>query len=178
MSIIDTSRRRFLSAVTNLVLAIIGVLVLLPAIRYLLAPLWRRRDASGGEMAYEDAGPVSDIPIGEWRLLSLEVVHQDAWRKTRTRHSIWVRREGEGDEQITVLSPICPHLGCPINWYSDKREFICPCHGGTYDSNGHLIGGPPPRSMDPLDFQVRAGRLWVRWQDFKIGVRDRVPVNV
>jgi len=23
--------------------------------------------------------------------------------------------------------------------------------------------------MDPLDFEVRDGRLWVRWQDFQIG---------
>jgi hypothetical protein len=32
--------------------------------------------------------------------------------------------------------------------------------------------------MDPLDYEVRASRLWIRWQDFKIGVAERVPVNV
>jgi hypothetical protein len=32
--------------------------------------------------------------------------------------------------------------------------------------------------MDPLEFEVRAGRLWVRWQDFKIGVAEHVPVSV
>jgi hypothetical protein len=31
--------------------------------------------------------------------------------------------------------------------------------------------------MDPLEFQVRAGRLWVRWLEFRIGVADRVPVQ-
>jgi hypothetical protein len=31
--------------------------------------------------------------------------------------------------------------------------------------------------MDPLPFEVRAGRLRVRWQDFKIGVSERIPVN-
>jgi hypothetical protein len=31
--------------------------------------------------------------------------------------------------------------------------------------------------MDALDYEVRADRLWVRWQDFKIGVADRVPVT-
>jgi hypothetical protein len=29
--------------------------------------------------------------------------------------------------------------------------------------------------MDPLEYEVRAGRLWVRWQDFKIGVAERIP---
>jgi hypothetical protein len=32
--------------------------------------------------------------------------------------------------------------------------------------------------MDPLEFAVRAGRLFVRWQDFKLGVTGRVPVNM
>jgi hypothetical protein len=31
--------------------------------------------------------------------------------------------------------------------------------------------------MDPLAFQVRNGRLLVRWEDFKIGVEERIPVR-
>jgi hypothetical protein len=31
--------------------------------------------------------------------------------------------------------------------------------------------------MDPLEFEVRDGRLWVRWQDFRIGVAQHVPVE-
>jgi hypothetical protein len=32
--------------------------------------------------------------------------------------------------------------------------------------------------MDSLNKEVRSGRLWVRWQDFKIGVKDSIAVNV
>ena len=39
-------------------------------------------------------------------------------------------------------------------------------------------GGPPPRGMDALAWEVRAGRLFVRWQDFKIGVETPSPVEV
>jgi menaquinol-cytochrome c reductase iron-sulfur subunit len=116
--------------------------------------------------------------VAQWDLRPLEVLQQDGWKKTRVRHSIWVRREGQGDQAIIVLSPICPHLGCPVNWHADQSEFICPCHGGTFDAKGQHIAGPPPRSMDPLQFELRDGHLWVRWQDFKIGVADRVPVSV
>jgi Rieske Fe-S protein len=111
-------------------------------------------------------------------LQSVEVVHQDGWKKSRMRHAIWVRRQGEGDDAITVLSSICPHLGCPINWHPQQSQFFCPCHGGIFAADGRQIGGPPPRPMDPLPFEVRAGRLWVRWQDFKIGVGERIPVSV
>jgi menaquinol-cytochrome c reductase iron-sulfur subunit len=105
------------------------------------------------------------------------VLHEDGWKKTRSRHAICVRREEEGTGKITVLSPICPHLGCPITWHPDQGKFGCPCHGGVFDANGHHVAGPPPRPMDALQFEVRTDRLWVRWQDFKIGVAKQIPVN-
>jgi Rieske Fe-S protein len=159
-------------------MAAIGLIVAIPALGYFFAPLRRKSEGNEAGPAFQDAGPLSDIPVGEWRLLSIEVVHQDGWRKTRVKHAGWVRRQGQADKEITVLSSICPHLGCPINWTPDQSQFICPCHGGLFDADGRQTGGPPPRAMDPLEFDVRAGRLWVRWQDFKIGVSDRVPVSV
>jgi phenylpropionate dioxygenase-like ring-hydroxylating dioxygenase large terminal subunit len=56
---------------------------------------------------------------------------------------------------------------------------MCPCHGGVFNSDGEHVSGPPPRGLDPLaEFKVLNGHLWVRWQDFKIGVADRVPVSI
>jgi menaquinol-cytochrome c reductase iron-sulfur subunit len=125
-----------------------------------------------------EVAAVNDLPVGEWRLLSLEVVHQDGWDKTRQQHSVWVRRDDNSHPEVTVLSPICPHLGCHVNWYPALKEFICPCHGGSYNANGKYIAGPPPRSMDPLPYEIHDGQLWVRWEDFKIGVAQRISVEV
>jgi Rieske Fe-S protein len=152
--------------------------VAIPAVGYFLSPIRRRSDTEGLDAAFHDAGLLSDIPVGEWRLLSLEMTHQDGWKKTRVKHAIWVRRQDKGEQAVTLLSSICPHLGCPINWHPDRSQFVCPCHGGIFNQNGQRTGGPPPRAMDSLEFEVRAGRLWVRWQDFKIGVAERIPVNV
>jgi Rieske Fe-S protein len=171
-----TTRRTLLGYLTGLLLLAIGLLVAIPAGGYLFAPL-RRRGSSASGPAFRDVGPLADIPVGPWRLLSLETVLQDGWRKTRVKHAVWVRRQGQGDQEVTVLSSLCPHLGCPINWHPDRSEFLCPCHGGRFDGAGKRSGGPPPRSLDPLEFEVRAGRLWVRWQDFKIGVAERIPVS-
>ncbi len=178
MATTDTGnhRRTFLSFFAKMLMTFIGLLVAIPAVRYFLAPLRRK---SGGDASFVDVGSLADIPVGEWRLLTLEMVHEDGWRKSRVRHAIWVRRQpGEGPSAVTVFSTICPHLGCPINWQTDQARFFCPCHGGIFDANGRHAGGPPPRSMDPLDFEVRANRLWVRWRDFKIGVAEQVPVNL
>lgn len=172
-----TNRRRFLRFATNVLLLAIGLLLAIPAMAYFLAPLWARREGEGAEAGFVDAGPLADLAAGEWRLVALEVRRQDGWKQSRVNHAAWVRRSGKGNRDITVLSPICPHLGCPIDLLRAKKQFNCPCHGGLFDNNGRHIGGPPPRSMDPLAFEVRAGRLWVRWQDFKIGVAERIPVS-
>jgi len=153
-------------------MALLTLMLAIPAISYFLAPL-RRRVGTGP--TFIDVGPLSSFPIGEWRLHTLAMVHEDGWRKTRVRHAIWVRRQG--DQEVIVLSSICPHLGCPVNWQPDQTRFYCPCHGGIFDVSGQHAGGPPPRSMDPLEFEFRTGRLWVRWQDFKIGVAQRIPVS-
>jgi menaquinol-cytochrome c reductase iron-sulfur subunit len=172
------SRRWLLSFLTTLTLMVIGILVAVPAVAYFLGPLRRKSEDAGTGAAFQDAGPLSDIPLRQWRLVTVESVHQDGWKKTRERHAIWVHRQEESERGITVLSSTCPHLGCPVNWHVDQARFVCPCHGGIFNSEGSHIGGPPPRSMDRLEFQIRAGRLWVCWQDFKIGVAERIPVSV
>jgi Rieske Fe-S protein len=159
---------------TIALLAAIGLLLLAPAIWYLLAPNRKR----GSKRDFTLVGPISEIPKGEWKLLSIELIQEDGWRQTKTRHSIWVRRNGDTDQDISVRSSICPHLGCPVNWDPAKHQFLCPCHGGVFDLLGKRISGPPPRSLDPLEFQVRSGKLWVRWQDFKIGVDKPIEVNL
>ena len=173
-----TDRRRFLHLCTDALLAIIGLLLAIPVFGYMSAPFLRKPRGESGETSYVELGPLNNLPVGEWRLLSLDVVRQDGWEKDKQRHAVWVRRDGNSQAEVLVLSPICPHLGCPVNWHSDRKEFICPCHGGTFDANGQHIAGPPPRSMDPLPYEIHDGQLSVRWEDFKIGVAQCIPVEV
>jgi thiosulfate dehydrogenase (quinone) large subunit len=34
-----------------------------------------------------------------------------------------------------AFDAVCPHAGCPVQYFSDQRRFICPCHGSEF--NGH-----------------------------------------
>ncbi|MEI6899387.1 MAG: Rieske (2Fe-2S) protein [Bacteroidota bacterium] len=43
-----------------------------------------------------------------------------------------------------ALSQACTHQGCTIAFNSGMNNFVCPCHGGTYDFSGNVTGGPPP----------------------------------
>jgi menaquinol-cytochrome c reductase iron-sulfur subunit len=183
MSEEGSTRRGFLSLLTNALMAILGLLLAVPAVAYIWSPLRRKLGDAGGGDGFSDAGAVADLPVGQWQLISIDVVRQDGWEKTRTRRGVYVRRSVEGKQDLVVLTPTCPHLGCSVSWQSDqeqpnKGEFVCPCHKGVFSSEGQLIAGPPPRGMDRLSSETRGDRLWVRWEDFKIGIPERVPVEV
>jgi menaquinol-cytochrome c reductase iron-sulfur subunit len=171
------NRRRFLEFCTDGVVALIGVCMAVPALAYVLAPIRRWSDKKGGSGDFQDVGAVAQLPIDRWQLVSLQLARRDGWEEVRIRHGVWVRRSKDPNRPVEVLSPICPHLGCPLNWHPDQAEFVCPCHGGTFNAQGRHLAGPPPRSMDPLDYRVENGRLFIRWQDFKVGVAERVPVS-
>lgn len=176
---VTTSRRGCLSLITKSLMAMIGVLLAVPAVAYIWAPLRRRSVTEGSEEGFADACAIADLPVGQWRLVTIELVRRDGWQqKARTQHAVWVRRSGGTDPPATVYSPICPHLGCQIERHPERAEFVCPCHKGVFTDNGEVVAGPPPRGMDELPSKVRAGRLLVQWRDFKSGVAERIPVGL
>jgi menaquinol-cytochrome c reductase iron-sulfur subunit len=171
-------RRRFLSICTVGLMTVIGALIVAPVVAFVGSPLRRRRGASAAGDGFADAGALDSIPVGTWTLLPIEIVRQDAWDKTRQSRSIWARVNGTAPDDVKVLSPICPHLGCPIAWLAAKSDFLCPCHGSLFNDVGNFISGPSPRGMDTLEFQIRDGHLWVRWQDFRTGLKEKVAVEL
>lgn len=64
--------------------------------------------------------------------------------------------------QYLAYSRKCAHLGCSVEFDQGQRCLVCPCHRGVYDSRtGYVVFGPPPRPLDQIILQVRAGgELW------------------
>jgi len=62
---------------------------------------------------------------------------------------------------FVILSTRCMHLGCPVRYTEAAQRFICPCHGGVYDFEGKVNGGPPVRPLDRFYARVRNGLLEV-----------------
>jgi len=49
-------------------------------------------------------------------------------------------------EKLYTLSAICTHRKCKLDPEPD-HSFHCPCHGSTFDANGHVTGGPARRDL-------------------------------
>jgi Rieske Fe-S protein len=66
------------------------------------------------------------------------------------------------DGEYLAYSRKCAHLGCSVDFDSARRCLACPCHRGAYDARtGYVIYGPPPRPLDQIVLQMRAGgELW------------------
>ena len=64
--------------------------------------------------------------------------------------------------EYLAFSRKCAHLGCSIEFDSGRRCLACPCHRGVYDPRtGYVIFGPPPKPLDQIVLQVRAGgEVW------------------
>jgi Rieske Fe-S protein len=63
-----------------------------------------------------------------------------------------------------ALSSTCPHLGCQVHWESANGRFFCPCHNGTFDSQGQATGGPPftaGQSLPRYPLRIERGLLFI-----------------
>jgi Rieske Fe-S protein len=41
-----------------------------------------------------------------------------------------------------TLTRKCPHQGCTLNYNSNRKEFVCPCHHSRFNLDGNCISGP------------------------------------
>jgi nitrite reductase/ring-hydroxylating ferredoxin subunit/predicted enzyme related to lactoylglutathione lyase len=61
---------------------------------------------------------------------------------------------------VTMLSAVCTHLGCTVEWSAAQRRFDCPCHGGAYRIDGSVLSGPPPRPLREIAVRVTDGQVF------------------
>ncbi len=166
---LEATRRGFMKGFTGLLVAFCSVLVGVPLIGSFIGPAFRTLKPH-----WMKAGEVDTLPLGEPAHLTSADVQADAYiRETVTRH-LWAIRHSDTD--VTVFSPICPHLGCQFDWDPSTKTFRCPCHGSVYSLDGKVLGGPAPRPLDTLPAKLEKGELYVEWVQFRSGIREKIPV--
>lgn len=166
------SRRSFLAALLGVGAVFIGALLSVPLIRFALFPLIRRTT----ELKGSAVGALSDFASStEPVMRTIQIEQVDGWRKAVSEKAVYVTKDSKG--QLRVLTSICPHLGCTVPWNKEKKEFVCPCHGGTFAPDGSRVSGPSLRGMDTLETSIENGQLLVQFQYFRQLVTDKEVIG-
>lgn len=162
------SRRSYIGWLLGLCTAGVSAVLAVPLIRFLIYPL----TAKTTELKWSDVGAASEFSAVTAPVQRPVTVEQlDGWRKTISEKIVYVTKDKAG--QVRVLSAICPHLGCSVQWAGAKNEFLCPCHGATFSADGTCTGGPAPRAMDALESAVQSDRLVVHYRYYRQLVPDK-----
>jgi len=163
------TRRSFFTRVTAVIASFIGLSMTIPILGYIIAPAFHRRKKD-----WVQVSAIADLPINEPKALDYTVTIKDGWHETKSTKGVWAVKHA--NDEVTVFSPICPHLGCGFRWDGQDRLFKCPCHGSIYDLKGSVQAGPAPRPLDSLPIKVENGQLMVIYKEFKSGLSEQVEL--
>jgi Rieske Fe-S protein len=156
------TRRRMMEGTALAVGGIATMAFALPGLGFAVGPLFEKTVPSTWQDvgAEEDFNPDSYTP----RVMNINPVIGDSGKTT-----VYVRKwnpqvdsaPGDSEQPYVAISTRCAHLGCPVRYIQASQKFVCPCHGGVYDSQGKVQGGPPVRPLDRFVTRVEAGRVQV-----------------
>jgi len=134
--------------------------IALPALGFALGPLFEQTEPR----SFQDVGPEADFNPQTYvaKVITIDTEVGEAGKTT-----VYVRKRDPSRDSDKLHQPYvaisnrCMHLGCPVRYVQASERFICPCHGGVYQFDGKVSGGPPVRPLDRFETRVRSGRVQV-----------------
>ena len=169
------SRRTFLGYITAAMGAFVATVAGVPVLGAFVSPALQKR--SSGQ--WVSAGNVANFVMHQPKMVGFTIVKKDGWVEARQPRVVWVVRRGEKD--FLVYNAQCTHLGCIVDWKDSGLggklgwNFYSPCHGGVFAmDDGRVLTGPPPRPLDTLEYKIENGELLCNYQDFRLGVPEKV----
>jgi Rieske Fe-S protein len=81
-----------------------------------------------------EEGSVESVRPGEGKLLRID------------GRRLAVYRDPAG--AVTVLSPVCTHMGCVVKWNPAETTWDCPCHGSRFRATGEVLAGPAESNLE------------------------------
>ena len=157
------TRRRFMTLSAHGAGAVAASAFLLPAVGFAVGPIFEEH-----KLGWQDVGAEDEFVENTYVPKTITIVDGigEAGKST-----VYVRkRDPQIDvpppkefsyEQYIAISTRCMHLGCPVRYVDAAQRFICPCHGGVYDFQGKVSGGPPVRPLDRFYTRTRNGRVQI-----------------
>jgi Rieske Fe-S protein len=168
------TRRHFMTAVALGAGGVASAMFALPALGFALGPIFEKTE----HRSLLDVGTPADFPGDTF---TPQVITTTAGIGEPGKQLVYIRKnERPTVEQpwpFIAISNRCAHLGCPVRYIDAAKSFICPCHGGTYNFEGEVTGGPPVRPLDRFETFVQNGRVMLGARFSVNSQLERVPTR-
>lgn len=140
----------------------------------MLDPLHRK----GGAGTFIRVASLNSVPAdGIPRKFAIVADRTDAWNQYPNTPigAVYLRRPD--DKTIEAFNVVCPHAGGFIDYNTQQNCFLCPLHDSMFSLDGSIKDpkSPSPRPMDSLKVEVRNNEIWVAFQNFHAGTREKIP---
>lgn len=154
-------RRKIIFWIPAVVLASVAGSIVTTAFRFLRP---RTNDVgvkSGATGDWLPVAKINDIKGDEPLRREVFVEHRAGWGATTRGHSVFVL---PGEER-RVVSTVCPHEGCEVEWSADQKKFLCPCHDSVFNPDGSRLSGPAQNDLARLPARINGDTLEMQFVD-------------
>ena len=149
------TRRRFMTGSAHAAGAIATSAIVLPALGFAVGPIFEKK-----QVRWEAVGRPDEFNLTNY---VPKVFTETPGIGEAGKTTVYMRKHNpsvdgpkkDSYDDFVAISTRCMHLGCPVRYVQASERFICPCHGGVYDIEGKVSGGPPVRPLDR--FYTRIG---------------------
>lgn len=52
------------------------------------------------------------------------------------------------NQQLHIVSAVCTHMKCIVNWNDAEKTWDCPCHGSRFSIEGKVLEGPAQQDLE------------------------------
>lgn len=65
-------------------------------------------------------------------------------------------------QNLIAVNPTCTHLGCKVEWESQEKIFLCPCHASEFGVDGKVLNGPATKPLNKYAVKIIERSVLVR----------------
>ncbi|HYX43345.1 MAG TPA: Rieske (2Fe-2S) protein [Pyrinomonadaceae bacterium] len=154
-------RRRIILWIPAAVFASAAGSVFAAAFKFLRPRVGEVGVSGGASGNWYPVAKVSELASTEPLRREVSVEHRAGWSSTLRAHAVFVLPGAERH----VVSAVCPHEGCEVDWSGDERKFQCPCHDSVFGADGTRLSGPAQRGLDQMPTRVNGDTLETQFAD-------------
>lgn len=79
---------------------------------------------------------IEDIAVNEGGIVSVGGKNYAVYKRSQT--------------EVIILSSVCTHMKCQLQWNSTEKTWDCPCHGSRFNTDGSVINGPAQKPLQRI----------------------------